>query len=154
MAPERSVSVRPVEAEELQEVLPLIAGYQRFYGAEPDDDRNRAFFSRFVAPSEAGLLLGAWTGDAVAGFACIYWTQSSVQAADIALLNDLFVDERYRGHRIGRALIDAAAAAARAHGARHLEWLTAPDNAMAQRLYDRTGAERSTWIVYELPLGE
>jgi hypothetical protein len=29
-------------------------------------------------------------------------------------------------------------------------WSTAPDNATAQRLCDRTGAERSTWLEYEL----
>lgn len=149
-----SVSVRPVGPADIDDVLPLIAGYQRFYEAAPDDDRNRAFFARFLAPSEAGLLLGAWVDGAMAGFACLYWTQSSVQADDIAMLNDLFVDQRYRGLRIGRALLDAAADAARAHGAKRMEWLTAPDNALAQQLYDRTGAERSAWIVYELPLGD
>jgi hypothetical protein len=34
----------------------------------------------------------------------------------------------------------------------NLEWYTAPDNATAQRLYDRTGAARSRWVAYELDL--
>jgi hypothetical protein len=34
----------------------------------------------------------------------------------------------------------------------HLEWFTAPDNEAAQRLYDRTGAWRSQWLCYELPV--
>jgi hypothetical protein len=29
-------------------------------------------------------------------------------------------------------------------------WSTAPDNTTAQRLYDRTGATRSSWYEYEL----
>jgi hypothetical protein len=36
------------------------------------DERNRAFFSRFVAPSEDGLLLGAWREGALVGYACLY----------------------------------------------------------------------------------
>jgi hypothetical protein len=32
----------------------------------------------------------------------------------------------------------------------HLEWYAAPDNAAAQRLYDATGAKRSTWVAYEI----
>ena len=36
--------------------------YQRFYEVdEIDDERNRAFFGRFLAPSDDGMLLGAWT---------------------------------------------------------------------------------------------
>ncbi len=42
--------------------------------------------------------------------------------------------------------------AARDHGAARLVWQTAPDNHRAQRLYDRTGAARSTWLTYELPV--
>lgn len=146
-----AVEVRPIRRAEVDEGLPLFAGYQRFYGvAEPDDERNRAFFSRFATPSEDGLLLGAWQDGALVGFACVYWTFSSVSAAEIALMNDLFVAEGVRGHGIGRALIEAATEAARSRGLHHLEWFTAPDNTTAQRLYDATGAERSTWIAYEI----
>ncbi len=56
MAP---VTVCPALDEDLIGLLALFAGYQRFYGTEPDDARNRAFFARFVAPSDDGLLLFA-----------------------------------------------------------------------------------------------
>jgi GNAT superfamily N-acetyltransferase len=145
--------VRPLTAEELHRALPLFAGYQRFYGVEhPDDERNEAFFARFVEPSEDGLLLGAFVDGELVGFACLYWTFSSVSAAKIALMNDLFVAPRRRGSGAGRALIEAAAEAARHRGCHHLEWFTAIDNEVAQRLYDRTGAERSAWYAYEIPL--
>ena len=65
-------------------------------------------------------------------------------------MNDLFVEPSRRGDGIGRALIEASLEVARERGARHLEWNTAPDNHTAQRLYDSTGAERSTWVNYEL----
>jgi GNAT superfamily N-acetyltransferase len=145
--------IRPIRPDELEEALPLIAGYQRFYRAEPNDDRNRVFFRRFIEPSEEGLLLGAWVDGELAGFATIYWTHSSTRAGDIALMNDLFVSEGVRGQGVGRALIEACAAAARQEGKLHLEWYTATDNARAQRAYDAIpGAERSAWYAYEVDL--
>jgi GNAT superfamily N-acetyltransferase len=136
---------------ELEELLPLIVDYQLFYEvAEIDESRNRAFFARFLSPSEDGMILAAREGGELLGYACLYWHFSSTQAVETVLMNDLFVAEPARDRGVGRALIDAAAAIARERGARHLQWATAPDNERAQRLYDSTGAERSTWIEYEL----
>jgi GNAT superfamily N-acetyltransferase len=149
------VEVRPVRREDLEDVLPLIAGYQRFYKAEPDVDRNRFFFSRFLHPSEEGLLLGAWLDGGLVGFATLYWSHSSTRAADVVLMNDLFVREGVRGGGVGRALIEASLEEARRRGAELLEWYTAPDNAVAQRLYDSiAGVERSTWLSYEVEAGD
>ena len=145
------VEVRPIQPQELEEVLPLIAGYQTFYRAEPDVERNRLFFSRFLQPSDEGLLLGAWVDGRLAGFATLYWFFSSTKAADSVLMNDLFVREDVRGSGIGRALIEGALDEARRRGAAHLEWFTAPDNLKGQRLYDSIpGASRSTWYAYEV----
>lgn len=145
------VEVRPIDPRELEELLPLIDGYQRFYGAEPDAERNRRFFSRFLHPSDEGLLLGAWEDGDLVGFATLYWFHSSTKAMDTVLLNDLFVRNDVRGGGIGRALIQAALDEAHLRGAGHLEWFTAPDNLAAQRLYDSVpGARRSTWYAYEI----
>ena len=136
---------------ELDELLPLIAGYQRFYGAEPDVEHNRRFFSRFLQPSDEGLLLGAWVNGGLAGFATLYWFFSSTKAAESVLMNDLFVRDDVRGAGVGRALINRALDEARGRGAAHLEWFTAPDNLVAQRLYDSMpGAKSSTWRAYEI----
>jgi GNAT superfamily N-acetyltransferase len=145
------VEVRPIRPEELEDLLPLIDGYQRFYEAEPDAERNRQFFSRFLHPSDEGLLLGAWANASLAGFATLYWFHSSTKAADTVLMNDLFVREDVRGGGVGRALIQASLDETHRRGARHLEWYTAPDNRVAQGLYDSLpGAERSTWYAYEI----
>ena len=149
-------TVAPARTEQdLELLLPLIADYQRFYGVEaPDEDRNREFFRRFLPPYDAGMLLVARDAepDRVVGHACLYWTQSSISVHEVVLMNDLFVVGDRRGGGVGRALIDAAADVGRERGAAKLEWQTALDNATAQRLYDATGAERSTWLTYALTL--
>ena len=145
--------IEPVTEAQLEQLLPLIAAYQLFYEVEDiDNERNRAFFVRFIAPSDDGLLLGAWRANELLGYACLYWHFTSLVPAETVLMNDLFVDPAARGQGIGRALIEASASVARDRGAHHLEWATAPDNGVAQRLYDATGATRSTWMEYELDL--
>lgn len=145
------LEIAPVQTEELEQLLPLIAAYQRFYEVEEiDDERNRGFFRRFLAPSEDGLLLGARRDGRLRGYACLYWHFSSLEACESVLMNDLFVVEDARGEGVGRALIEAAAEVARERGAPFVEWSTAPDNRTAQRLYDSTGAERTEWFSYEL----
>lgn len=145
------VEITAIAASELEQLLPLIAAYQRFYEVEDvDDDRNRAFFRRFLAPSEEGLLLGARSEGKLVGYACLYWHFSSLEACESVLMNDLFVAESARGQGVGRALIEAAAEVAREREVPFVEWSTAPDNETAQRLYDSTGAERTEWYSYEL----
>lgn len=145
------MNVAPVAAHQFEALLPLVAAYQRFYEVEDvDDERNRAFFRRFLAPSEDGMLLGAWEGDDMVGYACLYWHFTSLVPAETVLMNDLFVAPAARGRGVGRALIEASAAIARERGAHQLEWVTAPDNTAAQRLYDSTGATREAAIEYEL----
>ena len=141
----------PIAEEQFEGMLPMIAAYQGFYDAEDvRTERNREFFRRFIAPSDEGMLIGAWWGDELVGYACLYWHHSSTRAVDTVLMNDLYVDEAARGQGVGRTLIDAAAGVARERGSPVLEWSTRPDNKTAQRLYDSTGARKSIWIEYEL----
>jgi GNAT superfamily N-acetyltransferase len=145
--------IRPVSSEEFPQFEPLFVLYQEFYEVEDiDPARNRVFFSRFLGGTDDGWLLGAFDGEEAIGFGCFYRTMSSLSATDVVLLNDLYVSESARGQGAGRALIEAGAELARNSGASHLVWETAPDNHRAQALYDTTGAEKSTWLEYELKI--
>jgi GNAT superfamily N-acetyltransferase len=149
--------IRPVPTistatdDDLDDVLPLFADYQRFYtGTAQDDEKNRSFLRRFVS-GDAGRLLIARADDGEAlGFANLYWTFSSTIAEEHVLMNDLFVSDAARGQGVGTALIEAAREVARERGSKTLSWETALDNRVAQRLYERTGAERSVWFEYDL----
>jgi GNAT superfamily N-acetyltransferase len=149
-----SEDVRAATADDLDGLLALVADYQRFYaGTARDDDHNTRFFARFLAPSDVGMLLVAPGADAApAGYACLYWTFSSVSATEVVLLNDLYVQPEARGTGVGEALVAAAVVVARDRGASHVRWWTALDNRHAQRLYERLGAERSAWFEYEIPV--
>ncbi len=140
---------------DLPELLPLLRGYCDFYGASPSDDGLTAMARALIAGRDAdGMLLVARDGDGVAiGFATVGWKWSSLRAARIAVMEDLFLAPEARGQGAGDALIRACADRAREHGAPVLSWITALDNHRAQAVYERVGASGDAWLEYELELG-
>ena len=147
-------SIARVGSGDLDELLPLMRGYCDFYEASPSDDALTALSTALIDdPDREGLQLIARDPDGNAvGFATVYWTWSTLDAARIGVMNDLFVTPEARGLRLGEALIAACAERCRAHGAASLTWQTALDNERAQALYDRIGARRSQWLDYDLPV--
>jgi GNAT superfamily N-acetyltransferase len=146
------VEIRPARTDEIEEMLPLIRAYCEFYETEPDDEGLRQMFATLInEPSQGTVFIARVDGRAV-GFATLDWKWSSLKAARIGYLEDLFVDPDARGGGIADALIEACAERCRELGMRALEWLTAPDNLRAQKVYNRTGAEFGTYLEYDLEL--
>jgi GNAT superfamily N-acetyltransferase len=136
---------------DLADLLPMLRAYCDFYRVEPSDDRLLALATALIDNPAEGVQLIAREGDGTPlGFATVYWTWQTLHAARVGVLNDLFVVPASRGSGTGRALIERCRELCRERGAEKLVWETAPDNAVAQRLYDGIGAEKSTWLTYEL----
>jgi GNAT superfamily N-acetyltransferase len=133
-------------------VLPLIAAYQRFYEATPDEARNRAHFGRFLRDQSGGVhFVARADGGRPLGFATLYFPYSSLSAGVYCLLNDLYTVPEARGQGVGRALIGHCAHYAGELGFKRISWQTAQSNATAQRLYDSLPTTRSAWFTYALP---
>ena len=149
------MQIETVTAQTFERVLPLIADYQRFYKAEPDEARNRAHFRRLLDDHDAGIQFVVLdeAGHAL-GFATLYFPLGSVTPGLACLMNDLFVVPETRGQGIGRALILHCLSYAKARGFPKIHWQTALDNQIAQRLYDSLPTTRSGWYTYRLEAGE
>jgi GNAT superfamily N-acetyltransferase len=136
---------------DVSDLLPMLRAYCDFYRVHPPDERLRALVTALIDNPSDGLQLIARDSDGAAlGFATIYWTWQTLYAARVGVLNDLFVTPAARRTGTGRALIERCRELCRERGAEKLVWETAPDNTTAQRLYDGIGAEKSTWLTYEL----
>jgi ribosomal protein S18 acetylase RimI-like enzyme len=147
------VEIRSATEEDLPALLPLMRGYCDFYGFSPQDEGLAEMARALIAAADSdGMLLVADDGDAVVGFAAVGWKWSSLRAARIAVMEDLFVAPEARGRGAADALISACAERAREHGAPVLSWQTATDNHRAQAVYERVGANGDVWLEYELDL--
>jgi GNAT superfamily N-acetyltransferase len=146
------VEVRPARTDEIEEMLPLIRAYCEFYETEPNDEGLRSMFETLINDPSQGAVFVARDGGKAVGFATLDWKWSSLKAARIGYLEDLFVDPEARGRGIADALIEVCAERCRELGMPAMEWLTAPDNHRAQKVYNRTGAESGAYMEYDLEL--
>jgi GNAT superfamily N-acetyltransferase len=144
--------IATVTEDDLPELLPLMRGYCDFYEVDPSDEELLALARMLIEDPEQGTQLIARQEDGTAvGFATIFWTWSTLSAARLGVMNDLFVVEEARGGGVADALIAACAERCREHGARELAWQTAHTNLRAQAVYDRVGAKRDErWLDYSL----
>lgn len=140
--------------DDLAELLPLVRAYCDFYEVEPsDEDLLELSRALLVDPDREGVQLIARNEQGAAvGFATVFWSWTTLSAARIGIMNDLYVAPAARGTGMADALIQACAHECRLHGAATLDWQTARDNERAQRVYERIGATRSEWIDYSLPV--
>jgi GNAT superfamily N-acetyltransferase len=148
------MTIELVTEPDLEELLPLMRAYCDFYEVAPTDDALLAMSRALIAdPEREGVQLVARddSGGAV-GFATIFWSWSTLSAARLAVMNDLFVAPEGRGGGYAEALIQACLERAREHGADTLAWSTAKDNFRAQAVYDRVGGKREEWLDYSLPV--
>ena len=142
-----------VTEADLPDLLPLMRGYCDFYEVGPSDDALLAMSRELIAdPRKEGLQLIARADDGRAvGFATVFWTWTTLSASRIGVMNDLFVTPDARGSGAAADLIEACAERCRERGITQLDWTTGHDNARAQKLYDRVGAQRDErWLDYSL----
>ena len=146
------VEIRPATEDELGELLPLMRAYCDFYESSPTDEGVTTMARTLITdPSQGAVFIARQDGRAI-GFATLDWKWSMLKGARIGYLEDLFVDPAARGGGAADALIQACADRCRELDLPAMEWLTAPDNHRAQKVYNRTGAESDTYVEYDLEL--
>ena len=146
------VEIRPATEEELGELLPLMRAYCDFYESSPTDEGVTTMARTLITdPSQGVVFIARQDGRAI-GFATLDWKWSMLKGARIGYLEDLFVDPTARGGGTADALIQACTNRCRELDMPAMEWLTAPDNRRAQKVYNRTGAESDTYVEYDLEL--
>lgn len=150
-----TVTVRPAHREDHDQWLVLWAGYNAFYkrvGAqEVPPAVTELTWSRFFDAYEPMHCLVAEEGGRLVGFTHYIYHRNTIMVGPACYLQDLYASEAVRGRGVGRALIEAVYAAARAAGSPRVYWQTQLSNTTAQGLYDKI-AEKSDFIVYRKAL--
>lgn len=131
--------IRQATLADANAVAPLFDAYRQFYNKPADPDLALRFITERLATGESTIFLASGEDGAALGFVQLYPTFSSVSAARVYTLNDLFIAPQARRGNLARRLIDAAAHFARAHGAIRMSLSTGKANAAAQALYESGG---------------
>ena len=142
--------IRAFEPNDLPAVVACIVELQEIERSldarlRPGEEIARPYCEQLLARSaaQAGSVLVAELGTAVCGFAAVQarvpYEDLDEPPGDYALLSDLVVLPAQRRQGIGRALLKAAEAFARAQGARELRIGVLTANTAARRLYQSLG---------------
>lgn len=142
-----TIEIRPLTGIDFAAWNPLWQGYLSFYKATVSDEVTANSFARLTGdhPAMGGLL--AWQGGKAVGMVNWIMHPSTWTSGDYCYLQDLFVSPDLRGGGVGRQLIEAVYAVARARGCARVYWLTHETNGDAMQLYDKVAA-RSGFLQY------
>ncbi len=146
------MQIQRATSHELAELVPLFAGYLRFYQRPADEARIAAFLGERLRGAQSVVFL-AYQAERAVGFVQLYPAFASLALAPSWILNDLFVAPQARGAGVGRALMEAARGLGSDTGAAELCLQTARDNLDAQRLYESLGYRHDDeFLTYSLDL--
>ena len=134
-----STAIHTAIPEDAELIAPLFDAYSQFYEQPADADAALAFITARLERGESVILLARRPDGSALGFCQLYPSFCSVLAAPIYVLYDLFVVPDARRLGVGRALLLAAEAHARATGHARMDLTTARNNLRAQALYESLG---------------
>ncbi len=137
-----SLVLRPATRADVPVIRELIEGLADYEKLRHECIATDALLDAalFGARPYAEVVLADWNG-ASAGFALFFHNFSTFLARPGIYLEDLFVRPEYRGHGIGKALLQYLAQQAVARDCGRLEWSVLDWNAPSIAFYDALGAE-------------
>ena len=144
-------SVRSVVPADFQQWLHLWNGYNEFYGRVGATGLPPAVtmltWNRFFDEAEPVHALVAESDGKLVGLVHYLFHRSTTSITPICYLQDLFTAPDYRGHGIGRALIERVYEIAKEAGCKRVYWQTHTTNTPGRTLYDKV-AKHFGFIVY------
>jgi GNAT superfamily N-acetyltransferase len=150
-----SLVIRPPTQDDYAAWRPLWDGYNEFYGRHGDtalpEEITQVTWLRFFDPSEPVFALVAEDQGRLVGLTHYLFHHSMTRLEPVCYLSDLFTLNSLRGKGIGRALIEAVCARAKAAGSPRIYWQTHETNTAGRMLYDKL-AKNHGFIVYSRDL--
>ncbi|MEO1216498.1 MAG: GNAT family N-acetyltransferase [Bacteroidota bacterium] len=137
---------------DLDLVVPLFDAYRQFYEQNADIEKVRAFLHTRIQREESVIFLALMEGRREAmGFTQLYPSFSSVSMQRLWILNDLFVDPKYRKKGVATSLMNTARQLAEDTRSKGLMLETGKENRNAQALYEKLGYRKEEdYFVYNL----
>ncbi len=131
------IKINQATIHHLDQLVQLFDAYRVWYRMPSDKTTAAQFLEDRIVAKESIIYL-AFEDDKAVGFTQLYPLFSSTRMKRMWLLNDLFVEETYRGKGISKQLINAAKALVRETGAAGILLETEKSNNIGNQLYPAT----------------
>ena len=131
--------IKKASINELDSLSVLFDKYRVFYKNAPDIKNAKKFLTERITNNDAELFVCFNEENIMVAFVQLYPLFSSTRMKKLWLLNDLYVDENYRGKGYALALINKAKELCEATSACGLILETSKDNIVGNNLYSKTG---------------
>lgn len=144
--------VRVALPSDLSRLLPHMIDFNREEGiAWSPESGARALLCLLQSP-DLGFVGIAEQDDVSVGYFVVCFSFDLEWCGRDAFLTELFVDANHRGRGLGRALLQEAAALAKAQNVAALHLAVRPENSRAQKVYRAAGFADSGRVLYSKPL--
>jgi len=140
---------------DIDRLLPLMEAYWAFEQTPGfESGRIRRQLEEFLCTPRFGRAWVAEDGQRAIGYVIAAYVYSFEYGGSMAELDELFVEEGFRGRGLGKALIATAWEALERHGCVAVQLQVADWNEAGQRFYDREGfAPKSGYRLWVAPFG-
>lgn len=132
-------TIRRASVTDLPQLLEMMREFNRDEGIEWHPLRCELALRRLLEERELGVVGIAVSESGAHGYFVVTWGYDLEFGGRDAWLTEIYVRDDARRRGIGRGLLDAAEAQARAGDARALHLTVRPDNTPARALYGRAG---------------
>ena len=143
------IMIREIKLKDKEQWEKLYLGYANFYKVEMNNKILQTVWGWLHNKNhEVNGIVFEIDGNIV-GLAHYRKMPSPLRGQYIGFLDDLFVDPKFRGKKIGEKFIKKIKEISKSKGWNLVRWITRDDNVRAKSLYDKV-SEKTNWNVYEL----
>ena len=136
------MNIREAKKSDLDQLSILFDSYRVFYGKESNIDISKNFLESRLSNKDSEVFICEFDNILI-GFVQLYPLFSSTRVSKYWLLNDLFVDSKYRGKGYSKLLIDKAKELVKDSNACGMMLETEKSNKIGNNLYPETGFKKN-----------
>jgi len=141
--------IKPPSQNDFSEWKTLYIKYLAFYKTKLTDQQLSMLWSWFFAPEKDMYCNLAVHANKIIGLVHFREYLRPIKAATAVFMDDLYVDNNFRGMGIARCLIKSVNNFCLDKNIPLVRWATAHDNQIAMQLYDKI-ALKTDWNIYDM----
>jgi ribosomal protein S18 acetylase RimI-like enzyme len=133
------MNIRKITLIDVNKLAVLFDNYRIFYKMESNINDSEKFLADRIQNKESEIFVAENENFEFTGFVQLYPIFSSTRMKKLWLLNDLYIDENFRGKGISELLMNEAKKLCKETNACGLMLETAKNNEIGNNLYKKTG---------------